>query len=784
MTESFDVDREAPSTLPVLVLKSTVLFPLQVVSVQIGMRPNLRLLEDHPDLEEIIAAGVLLDPDGPCKRANLSPVAVTCRILSRVQMGGGTIQIVLQGLRRVHLKRILGSQPYFKARTGYPPESDNTREAVGEVFVQVTRLIEELVTIDKRYPDELVNVLQLNVENPSRCADLIADTVPFRYSEKRQILEETSVSKRLELLARLLQREIHRGRILGDVLEKTGVSIDLTERRQFLREQLEIIRHELVELDPIEGEIAGLTEKIRAARLPYPVAGALEREIQRLRDGGVDVLEGLGIRAYVDWVGSLPWQETTKDTFNMRRARQLLNKRYFGLGTAQTRLLEFIAVRKLGGRTLPLLAIVGPPGTGKTGLAGTLADILNRPLVHIPMGAIHDAAQIRGNSRSDVAAQPGRVLDSLREVGVRNPVILIDDIHQLDGDLVALMLEILDPARNTRFLDHYLGAPFDLSQVLFVITANVEEQIPEALWDCVDVVTLSGYTNPVKLAIAVEYVWPEIVKRYGLAGRDIRVTRAAVSQIISAYTREAGVRVLANHLEKICRQVALKLAMDRNRSFSVTTRNLEEYLGRPTLGGDETEGKPQIGAVMGLAWTDTGGDLLPVEALLMPGNGNVTVTGLLGEVLQESVQAALSYVRSHARELEIPPDILEVNDLHVHFPEGSIPKDGPSAGIAVATTIASLLANRPVPADIAMTGEISLRGRVLPVGGIHEKVLAAYRAGIREVILPKANESEITEMPREVRQHLRIHLVSEVVEVFQIALGKKSGSGKTRPARH
>ena len=376
-------DCDVPSTVPVLVVKSRVLFPLQVASVQIGIKQNLRLLEDHPGSEEIIAAGVFLDPDGAYARKNLSPAAVACRVLSRVRMGGGTTQIVLQGLRRLRLKRIIGSRPYLKAHADCPPEPNNNSTAVGDIFVEVTQLVENLVAIDKRYPDELLHVIRFNAENPSRCADLIADMVQFGYSEKRQILEKTNVSERLELLERLLRHEIHRAGVAGEVLAKTEFSIDRTERREFLQEQLEIIRHELAELDPVEEEVARLTQKVQAASLPPPVAEEVQGEVQRLRQGGIRALEGSAIRAYVDWILAMPWQETTKDTFNLRRARQLLNKRYFGLGSAQTRLLEFIAVRKFGGRTLPVLAIVGPPGTGKTSLARTLADILNRRLVRI-----------------------------------------------------------------------------------------------------------------------------------------------------------------------------------------------------------------------------------------------------------------------------------------------------------------------------------------------------------------------------------------------------------------
>ena len=497
-------------------------------------------------------------------------------------------------------------------------------------------------------------------------------------------------------------------------------------------------------------------------------------------------LEGSSIRAYVDWVLSLPWEETTKDRFDLRRARRMFNDRYFAFADATERLLESLAVRKLGGNThASVLGIVGPPGTGRTSLARTVAEVLGRRFVRISMQGIHNEAEIRGLRRIDVAARPSLILDGLREAGTRNPVILVDDIDQLEygtGDPVAALVEAIDPARNRRFHDHYLGVPFDLSGVLFVITAYVEDSIPEALWDRVTIIELPGYTELEKLAIAREYVWPQVVEEHGLNGRGVRLTTAALRKITRQYTREAGVRELTTQLERICRKIAVRVATRGDRRQSINAHTLQDYLGAPIY-TDQVAHEPQIGAATGLAWTESGGDLLPIEVLLIPGEGRITLTGLLGEVMQESVAAALSYVRSRAAELEIQADAFQENDLHVHFPEGAIAKDGPSAGISVATTIASVLSGRPVCHDVAMTGEISLRGQVLPVGGIREKVLAAYRAGIKHVILPKGNESDLADVPREVRGKMRFHLAGEVAEVFKIALQKARKPVRAKGAR-
>jgi ATP-dependent Lon protease len=763
--------------VPLLLLRSTVLFPLQVASVQIATKANLRLLEDHADPRAIVGAGVLVDPDGPANRRNLGPIAVACRILNRIDMGGGSAQVVLQGLRRIRIREVVRSRPYLRTRAEGLDESEGDRPVGRERVTRVVRLVRTLVETDDRYPDELAKVVEMNHENGSRCADLVADLIQFGYVEKRQLLETEDVSVRLDRLAELVQREIARSKVAREVQTKTAISIDRTRRESLLREQLEIIRRELEELDPAEAEIAELARKTEAAPLPPIVAEEARREVQRLRHGPTRHHEGFSIRAYVDWVLSMPWEATTKDRLDLRRARRMVDKRYLGLGTARDRLLEFLAVRKLGGNArLPLLVILGPSGTGRTSLASTVAEVLGRRFVRIPMQGIHDAAEIRGHRRTAAAARPGRVLDGLRTAGVRNPVILIDHLDRLEariGEPMHSLVDALHPERNGQFLDHYLGVPFDLSEVLFVVTANVEEEIPRDLWSFMHTIEMPGYTEPVKRAIVRESLWPELVEGHGISRFDVRLTNTAVTRIIRHYTREAGVRELRLHLRTICRRIAVQVAVRGGRRLSIGVRNLEEYLGKPLYVEDPTAREPKVGAATGLAWTEAGGVLLPIEALIMPGEGYVMVTGMLGEVMEESVEAALSYVRSRGAELKIPADTLYERDLHIHFPEGAIPKDGPSAGIAAATTIASLLSGRPVRHDIAMTGEISLQGWVLPVGGIREKVLAAYRAGIKRVILPKGNESDLDDVPRDVRGKMRFDLVGDVGEVFGIALKKK-----------
>jgi ATP-dependent Lon protease len=771
----------------VLLLKSTVLYPGHVVSVQLAMKPNRRLLEDLTDPEEIIGAGVYLDPDGSYVRSNLCKTAVACRVIRQSRMRSGAVQVVLHGIRRISIRRIGSTRPYFKADVACVEESGEDSPRLRALTAEVSQLVEVLVEADERYTEELVKVVGLNLEHPSQLADLVAHMIQFSFVEKRMLLETADIPERLSLLAKSLRREIARSQVTRELHVKTKQSLDRSEREAFLREELRIIQAELNEFDPAEVEIAELEARIDSAELPPLVADAVRREVFRLNSVEIRAIEGSSIRTYVDWVLAMPWNESTEDRYDLRLARRILDNRYYGLGNARDRLLEFLAVRKLGGRSAkPVLGIMGPPGTGRTSLANTVANILNRRLVRIPVHGVHDEAEIRGQLRTYAAARPGRILDGMRQVGARNPVVLIDDFDRLEpgvGDPELALLEVFDPERSCRFHDLYLGVPVDLSDVLFVVTAKVAEELPEALWDLMHIIELSGYTEGVKMAIVRERVWPSVLEEHGLAGYGIKLTSAAVRRIIRSYTREAGVHTLKIHLETICRRVAVKVAGRGDSRISISTKNLEKYLGKPFYTVGEFAGGPWIGVATGLAWTETGGNILTIEALLMPGDGKTLVTGLLGEVMQESVRTALSYVRSHSDELGISEERLKGSDIHVHFPEGAIPKDGPSAGVAVATAIASLLSRRPVRSDVAVTGEISLRGWVLPVGGVREKVLAAYRAGIRHVVLPRGNESDLTDVPRDVLSKMHPHFVDEVVEVFRIALEKKSEKTGRRRSR-
>lgn len=768
-----EVSDSLPDLVPVLPLKSTVLFPQQVVSALLTSKQSVSLLSAQEGADQIVAAGVWLDPDGAYTRDNLGRVAVSCRVLDRVRMPEGAVRVVLQGLRRIQLTKIVRTRPFLQARAEFFSEPDPDSAEARELVAEVTRLVGQLVDVDEGYPEELVKAVRLNLASASRCADFVADRVQFSYADKKAVLDEVPIVARLALVAELLRRPIARAQVAGDVQAKTAVLLDRAQRKALLRAQLEVVRRELGELDPAENEIAELERKLRAVPLPPIAAEEAMRQVQHLRAAPVRALQGASIRAYVEWVTSLPWEARTKDRLDLRRARKVFDDRYFAFEEPKRRLLEFLAVRKLGGTSrTSLLAIVGPRGTGRGGLAQTVAGILGREFVRISLRGVGED-EILGRRGSTSGARPSVFLDAIRKSGTRNPVVLVEDWDLLEddgGESMAALLEALDPARNQRFFDRYLGVPFDLSDVLFILTACVEDSLPEMLEDRMSHIDLPGYTEPEKVVVTQRNVWPELVREHGIEERGLSITDAALREVIRSYTREAGIQGLREQLEQVCRRIAVREASFGHRRLSINVRNLRDYLGAPVYRDDPRAREAKIGAAIGLAWTEDGGDLLPVEALLMPGDGRRTLTGLLGEVLQESVAAAISYVRSHASELGIASDVLEQNDLHVHFPEGAIEKDGPSAGIAVATAIASLLSDRPVRHDLAMTGEIQLRGRVLPVGGIREKILAAYRVGIKHVILPKGNECDVDEIPRDVRSKMRLHLVDDVAEVFKIAL--------------
>jgi len=784
------LERDVPATLPVMPLKSLVVFPLQVASVQVSRRQELELLEGLRGGGDLVAAAPLVDPEGPYARRNVGEVAVACRVLSRLGMADGTVQVVLQGQRRVRVVKVMAARPFFTARVACIDDVQPDDERTKDRIVEVMALVEQLVRVDPRYTDELVRTLKRNRDSGARLADVVADTFEFGYAAKRQVLEAGDAGRRLVLVGTLLKREIARSRVSQEVQAKTQVTIERAQREAYLRQELEVIRQELGELDPMETQISELEQRVHEASLPQPVAEEALREIQRLRMVGVRALEASTIRSYLDFVLALPFETLDEERWDLRRARAVLDKEHTALETAKERILEFLAVRKLGGTARAhVLGIVGPPGTGKSRLARTIARAIGRRFVRVPLVGLRDEAEVRGYRRTDVGALPGLVLEGVRRAGVRNPVILFDDVDELDDEeddaVVAALVEAMDPERNARFRDHYLGVPFDLSRALFVVTANLHDDLPEALDDHMEVVELSGYTETEKVSIASRHVWPRVLAEQGLRERGVKLTRAALLRIIREYTREAGVSDLQHQLEVAARRLAARVALGSRAKLSIDARGVEKVLGTPIHATSPVPSEPQLGVATGLAWTSAGGDLLPIEALGMPGEGRTTLTGLLGEVMQESVAAALSYVRSRAEELGIDPESFKTTDLHIHFPEGAIPKDGPSAGITVAVTIASLLSGRLVRPNVAMTGELSLRGNVLTVGGLKEKVLAAYRLGIRRVILPARNASDLGDVPRDVQGKMTFHMVTHVDEVFDHALlgprrASRRRNGRTR----
>jgi len=780
------LSRDIPETLPLLVLKSVVPLPLQVVSTQITRSFNLTVLDELDESDELVAAAALVSSDSAFAKRNIAKIAVACKVLSRMEMGDGSSQVVLQAMRRIRIDKVLSSRPTYVVEVSCVEEPNPPPARERELTARLIASLRELIELDPRHPDELMKVAQLNESMGSRFADLLANRLPFGYDARRQVLECLDVGRRLILVTKFVEEEIARSRIREEISTKTDDSQDRIRREALLREQLEIIRHELDELDPQEAARRKLDHRIETSALPRAVAEEARRQVARLRDSSVESLEGSTIRAYVDWVLAMPWERELPVRVDLRRARRILDERHPGLEDARDQLLEFLAIRRLGGASRrSILAIVGPPGSGRTTLAHTLAEVMGLPLARVPLRAVRDEADVLGMPLTEPLARPGNILEAIKQAGAINPILLVDDFDLLEeNDLIGAVLQGLDPARNAKFGDRYLGVPFDLSRALFIVTASIVDDIPEQIWPRVDVVELPGYTDQVKLAIARNHTWPQVIKASGLDDFSPKITDAAIQRIIRDYTREAGLAELRERLETICRAYALRAAQGPRSRLKVTIRNLESLLG-PAIYARELRAKEGlVGCATGLAWTESGGDLLPIESLLMSGEGRTILTGLLGEVMQESVAAALSYVRYRAEALKIPRQVFQESDIHIHFPEGAIPKDGPSAGITVATILASLLSGRPVRQDVAMTGELTLQGTVLPIGGLREKMLAADRAGIRHVIVPKGNASEYATVPKEVQARQHTHFVSHVDEVFKIALrSARSSRSKARTAR-
>ncbi len=767
--------------LPILPSKDVVLFPHMVVPWVVEPPNLVRMIDDALASDRTIAVvsvagSVESEEEIPEKLNNIGTMGLILRMAKNEQ---GHARLVVQGITRVRIKEITSTTPYIKARVEAVQDKVKPSMALEAMVVNIRQAFSKILDLSPNLPGELRSIV-MSVDDPGVLADIVISHLNVSPAQKQEILEELDVMKRLEKALRILSEQIEILELGHKIQSQVRDQVDKSQREYFLREQLKAIKKELGESEEQPDEIEELREKLKAKELPEEARKEAERELERLARMHPSSSEYTVARTYLDWILELPWNESTEDNLDLDRAERVLNQDHYDLEKIKKRIIEYLAVRKLKPDAKgPILCFVGPPGTGKTSLGKSIARAIGRKFHRIALGGVRDEAEIRGHRRTYIGAMPGRIIQGLRKVGVNNPVIMLDEIDKVGtdfrGDPASALLEVLDPEQNSKFTDHYLGVEFDLSRVIFIATANMLETIPPPLLDRMEVLELSGYTLEDKIEIARRYLIPRQLEAHGLTKKNLSIDKRALTRIISEYTREAGVRNLERQIGSICRAVARMVAQGHQEKVTVKVKNLEEFLGKPKYLPDVAERTSVPGVATGLAWTPVGGDILFVEATKMPGSGKLTLTGQLGDVMKESAQTALSYVKSKACAYGIPEEVFKTEDIHVHVPAGAIPKDGPSAGITIAIALISLFTDKPVRPDVAMTGEITLRGLVLPVGGIKEKVLAAHRAGIKEIILPKRNNMDLDELPEQIRHQLKFHLISKVDQAARIAFRKMKG---------
>jgi ATP-dependent Lon protease len=772
--------RSLPETLPILGLSDIVIFPGAVVPLLVETGPSLKLIDDIVAGDRLFAAVLQRKPEiAEPLPEDLHEVGCVSRLSKMVKFPDGTARMLVEGLWRIRVKNYMPPMPYLRA--GYELLRDETEDSIElqAMLRNAHKQFEEIARMSSALSDQ-VKVAALNTEHPGHFADLIAANLNLSLEDRQKLLETISVRERLQKLLPLLNREQEVLTLSSKIQNDVASSIAKTQRDFFLREQLRAIQRELGEGESGSGETKSLREKIEQTPMPSEARKAAEQELERLQQTPPAAAEYAVGRNYLDWILSLPWEKSTEDKLDLKAAARILNEQHFGLAKVKDRLLEFIAVIKRRKQIKgPILCLVGPPGVGKTSLGKSVADALGRKFARISLGGMRDEAEIRGHRRTYVGAMPGRIIQTLRRIESRNPVILLDELDKVGadfrGDPAAALLEVLDPAQNHTFTDHYLDLPFDLSRVLFITTANWLEPIHPALRDRLEVIELPSYTESEKLQIAKRYLVPRQIEEHGLTRQDVKFADSALRKLIREYTREAGVRQLEREIAALSRKATRKIISQNGKATTVKldAENLKDFLGHAPFITETAERITEYGIATGLAWTPFGGDVLFIEATRMRGRGNLLLTGSLGEVMKESAQTAVSYLRSQAKLLDL--DLSDYNkfDVHIHVPAGATPKDGPSAGVAIVAALASLLTKKRVRFRMAMTGEISLRGRVLRVGGIKEKVLAASRFGIKEIIMPEQNKSDWLDVPTEVRARLKVHFVQHIADVLRLALEPK-----------
>ncbi len=785
-----------PATLPLMPVRDVVIFTDMLLPLFVGRKKSIRAVEESVSKDGLLFLATQRDPNTEDPQPDeIFEVGTVGRILRLLKLPDGRAKTLVQGICKARITRYVRKSGFYRVKLETIDETpmEDVDIEIEALMRNVREYSEKILALRGELSSDVNTILE-SIDNPGKLADLVASNLKLKIEESQEILELHDPVERLKKVNELLSREMNLSAIQAKIQSEVKDEISKNQRDYFLREQMRAIHRELGEADDKTREIQDYQNKVQKARMPKEAREEALKQLRRLEQMHSDSAEATTIRTYLDWMVDVPWSKSTRDMLDIGYARKVLDREHYGLDKIKERILEFLSVRKLNPRTKgPILCFVGPPGVGKTSLGQAIAKAMKRKFVRLSLGGIHDEAEIRGHRRTYIGALPGRIIQGLKQSKVNNPVFMMDEIDKLGsdfrGDPSSALLEALDPEQNGAFSDHYLNQPFDLSKVMFILTANLTDTIPSALLDRMEVIHLSGYTEEEKASIAERHLAPRQIKENGLSAKRIRFSRGSIEQIINEYTQEAGVRNLEREIGAICRKVARKIAEGRTKRCNVTCRNLGQFLGPPKYLPEMDKDESQVGLATGLAWTHVGGEVLYVETTLMPGKGELILTGQLGEVMQESARAALSYAKTHQKSLKIQRSLFENYDIHIHVPAGAIPKDGPSAGIAMATALISALTNRAVDKDVAMTGEITLRGRVLPIGGLKEKALGALRGNVYTVIIPEKNRTDLSEIPANVKRRLNFIPVRHMDEVLAAALEravpKKTAnprrSAKTRP---
>ncbi len=783
-------DMELPTTLPLLPVRDVVIFTDMLLPLFVGREKSIRAVETAVAKDRFLFVATQKDPaiEHP-KPDDIFRVGTVSRILRMLKLPDGRVKALVQGFAKARIRRYVEKRSLYRVSVEIldEPEVSETDLPVEAMMRSVRDNSEKILALRGELSGDVGSILE-SITEPGKLADLVASNLRLKIEEAQKVIELVDPVERLQMVHELLSREVELSAMQAKIQSDVKDEISKSQRDYFLREQMRAIHRELGELDEKGQEIDEYNKRIKRARMPKEALEEAAKQLRRLEQMHPDAAESSVVRTYLDWLTELPWQKSTKDVLDIQKAKKVLDRDHYGLDKIKDRILEYLSVRKLNPDIKgSILCFVGPPGVGKTSLGQAIAKAMRRKFIRISLGGIRDEAEIRGHRRTYIGAMPGRIIQGLKTTGSCNPVFMMDEIDKLGadfrGDPSSALLEALDPEQNSEFSDHYLNLPFDLSKVMFILTANVTDTIPSALLDRMEVINLSGYTEDEKLTIAEGHLIPRQIKENGLKPRLFSISENALKQIINEYTSEAGLRNLEREIGTLCRKVARKIAEGHKKPTRITRGNLTGYLGMPKYYPELDQEQSQVGLSTGLAWTQAGGEVLYVEASLIRGKGELIITGQIGEIMQESARAALSYARSYLDAIGVKANIFESSDIHIHVPAGAIPKDGPSAGTAMATALISVVTQRPVDKDVAMTGEITLRGRVLPIGGLKEKSLGALRAGIKTVLLPAKNQNDLAEIPKTIKRKLKFVTVSNMDEILDMALLPPVNKPRRRAAK-